>query len=269
MLTLLAKAPTHTGMKPAKPNIRFLLIRHGESTANADPSVYRQLPDARIPLSAKGWQQAQGAGDFLARYLKENPDPVGVCLFTSSFLRARQTAQAIYNSLREAPPKVSEYDWLVEQDFGIAQGYGDKQEAWHEDFPAHGEHVKRHTDHGARHFAPKPSGESRADVTFRVQGAMQSAFREQADTGRSTFIIATHSVALRQFVKALLKLPYEISDADPSPGNCDIRLLQRRDEGGFGDFGYIWKNGAAVAPVLAAHPTTQELFERGAYDWSE
>ena len=58
-----------------RPN-RIILIRHGESEGNADPSVYKSKPDYALELSAKGMQQAQKAGTELAGIVNKE-----ICLF--------------------------------------------------------------------------------------------------------------------------------------------------------------------------------------------
>jgi broad specificity phosphatase PhoE len=278
-----------------KPPLRFLLVRHGLSAANVDATLYEQLPDAKIPLTEKGWKQAEGAGKFLKYFLTLQPTPrayprskwarltswlsqkpyapEGICLFTSSYLRARQTAQGVFNAIAHLNPQVSEYDWLVEQDFGIAQGFNSDSQALHAAFPDYAPQLKQAREHSAVHWSPKPGGESRANVTFRAQSILQSAFREYAENGRTNFVIVTHSVTLRQIVKALLKLPYEISDKDRGPGNCDIRLLERPADGEkFMDYGYIWQNGQAKPPQPPrpyTRCTTPEMFANNAYRWEQ
>ena len=40
----------------------ILLLRHGESSANVDPSVYESTPDHAIPLSERGQKMTEAAG---------------------------------------------------------------------------------------------------------------------------------------------------------------------------------------------------------------
>ena len=40
-----------------------LLLRHAESTANVDPSVYESTPDHAIPLSDRGHKMTDIAGE--------------------------------------------------------------------------------------------------------------------------------------------------------------------------------------------------------------
>ena len=44
---------------------RIFLVRHAESEGNVDNIAYTYLPDPRVPLTARGWQQVRGAGSGL------------------------------------------------------------------------------------------------------------------------------------------------------------------------------------------------------------
>ena len=50
---------------------RIVLLRHGESEANVDPSIYERVPDYRIPLTARGVEQAREAGERLREQFGE------------------------------------------------------------------------------------------------------------------------------------------------------------------------------------------------------
>ncbi|XTR51916.1 phosphoglycerate mutase family protein [Pseudarthrobacter sp. So.54] len=40
---------------------KIIMIRHGQSAANADTSIYNRVPDYRIPLTELGIEQARAA----------------------------------------------------------------------------------------------------------------------------------------------------------------------------------------------------------------
>ncbi|BAS13227.1 phosphoglycerate mutase [Arthrobacter sp. Hiyo8] len=67
------------------------MIRHGQSAANADTSIYNRVPDYRIPLTELGVEQARAAGEALRRKLDGEP----VCVYVSPYLRAYQTLEAL------------------------------------------------------------------------------------------------------------------------------------------------------------------------------
>ncbi|MBW8770026.1 MAG: histidine phosphatase family protein, partial [Gemmatimonadetes bacterium] len=80
---------------------RLWIVRHGESAGNVarDAAYASGLAvidiaerDVDVPLSALGERQARALGDwFAARRQEERPSAV----LTSTYLRARQTAQSI------------------------------------------------------------------------------------------------------------------------------------------------------------------------------
>ncbi|MCK0474008.1 histidine phosphatase family protein, partial [Alkalihalobacillus sp. APA_J-10(15)] len=63
------------------------MIRHGQSAANADTSIYNRVPDYRIPLTPLGVEQATAAGEQVRLQL----DGRQVCVYVSPYLRAYQT----------------------------------------------------------------------------------------------------------------------------------------------------------------------------------
>jgi broad specificity phosphatase PhoE len=89
---------------------RLILIRHGESVANAEQRFTRGPHE---PLSARGRDEALAR----ARLLQRRADPVA--LYTSPFVRALETARLIGDVLGLEPIPVSA---LAEQDFGALRG---------------------------------------------------------------------------------------------------------------------------------------------------
>ena len=49
--------------------IRMWFVRHGESLANVQPEVYREMPDHAIPLTERGHDMAREAGRVRAPYV--------------------------------------------------------------------------------------------------------------------------------------------------------------------------------------------------------
>jgi broad specificity phosphatase PhoE len=89
--------------------MRLLLIRHGESLANAEGRLQGHLD---IPLSDRGRRQAERLGERLA--------PLGVdALYTSPLLRAKETAEIIGVRLGLA---LAERAALMERNWGEAEG---------------------------------------------------------------------------------------------------------------------------------------------------
>jgi hypothetical protein len=74
----------------------IILIRHGESIANIDLSVYTHTPDNQIPLTENGKEQAEHA----SKKLKEIIGNDTVKFFVSPYLRGRQTFDINLNPIR-------------------------------------------------------------------------------------------------------------------------------------------------------------------------
>lgn len=89
--------------------MRLLLIRHGESSANAEGRLQGRLDS---PLSDRGRQQSALLAERLA--------PLAVvALYTSTLLRARQTAEILANQLGLA---IAGRPALMERDMGELPG---------------------------------------------------------------------------------------------------------------------------------------------------
>ena len=102
---------------------RIFLVRHGQTTANAQEII--QGPRIDAELSELGLRQASSLGQALAR------EPLQA-VYTSPLTRARQTAAALVRRHRDAAPGDAKGDLAVqvvpelyEMDYGrfIGQGY--------------------------------------------------------------------------------------------------------------------------------------------------
>lgn len=94
-------------------NARLILLRHGESTANAS-GLFTGVLD--VALTEQGVGEARRAGTQL-RNAAIFPDVV----FTSELLRARQTAEVVESFDEQLPPSIP--DWrLDERNYGALTG---------------------------------------------------------------------------------------------------------------------------------------------------
>jgi len=100
---------------------RILLIRHGESEGNIDPTLCGRVADNSINLSRKGVAQAVHASVALSDYM--NQEGVKWRVWNSPYSRARQTADTLVLGLN--PNHIidrRENLLLVEQQFGALNG---------------------------------------------------------------------------------------------------------------------------------------------------
>lgn len=97
-------------MKPQ----RIFLIRHGESLANIERSIYYKLPGFKIPLTDDWKKQAVECG----KRLKEKLVSKNILFYLSPYLRTKQTFEEILSQLGNVQYKVREEPRIREQDFG-------------------------------------------------------------------------------------------------------------------------------------------------------
>jgi broad specificity phosphatase PhoE len=224
---------------------RLFIVRHGESTGNVDPEQYKKLLQ-RVPLTARGWQQALACGDFLAAFLEAGGDLTQrrIALWHSSYTRARQTAKGIFAAIERFDPYVFERDTIVEISFGYATGMSDEEAS--KAFPHYGEHLVSSKQQRTKHFLESPNGESRADVGLKARIFFDSVHRKTAEFGITDHIFVSHGSTSRIIAKEWLNLPYEVTDAESNPDNCDVRMIARdAQDTHYQDYGYIYASGHA------------------------
>lgn len=260
-----------------KETVEFYLVRHGQSQANADKSLYTKVPDQQIELTEHGWQQAAATGAFLAQHFRRKGEKRPLMLRTSGHMRARQTSQCLYNALTDAgfTVHVRESDMLTEQSLG--QVAGRPRAEWGKEHPAYAALFDMAKEKGALHFLVPPGGEARLATELRVRTDLASIHRYHDSHGRGPVILVNHGETSRQIAKVLLGQRHEDSDAEPPFGNADVRLIARPPGPGLLfallgrspypllDYGFIWKDGVAHPPAAQARTRTTDLFRNNAY----
>jgi hypothetical protein len=88
-------------LSPTK-TLNLYLVRHGETEANVDRTLYTTKADHAIRLTSKGISQAEKAGDFLGEMLLEQEErhPLNfgnIRVWHSPYYRARETAYHIWD----------------------------------------------------------------------------------------------------------------------------------------------------------------------------
>jgi len=224
--------------------MRIVLVRHGESQGNVDPTIHRTVADHVIPLSTRGIEQAREAGRQLDAFYSKlygtwsKRPPIR--LWTSPYLRTRQTADELVDHAGGWITDRFEHILLCEQQFGLFDGVPD------EELPVlfpqeHAYYEKTSRFHG-KFWARMPLGESRFDVAVRVHQCFGTFKRDVVDGVRDIVVIC-HGVTLRAFVMMWCHLSPEWFDSEPNPNNCAIRLL----EDGV-DLGYLFDGFPRLSP---------------------
>lgn len=197
----------------------ILLVRHGESEGNRDKTVNQYVPNNKVPLTAKGHEQARQAGILLREYLKEGDS---ICFYTSPYQRARQTLNDIVEGIKDigVDYKVYEEPRMREQDFGNFQSTLDEmQQMW----------VER-----ARYghfFYRIPFGESAADVYDRCASFNETLFRQfSKDSFPSVLVLVTHGIWARVFLMKWFRWSVEHFEDLQNVPHCDWIAMKKNTE---------------------------------------
>jgi len=215
--------------------MRILLVRHGESLGNVDPSVHATTADHAVPLSERGREQAREAGRRIATHYQasDEGDHRHVRLWVSPYRRTRETADAIMETVGRWVTDRVEHILLCEQQFGLFDGVPDEELA--ERFPREFAYYDMQCRFGGKFWARMPQGESRFDVAKRIHQAFGTFHRDALEHGIHDIIVICHGVTLRAFVMMWCHLSPEWFEAEPNPDNCAIRLVD-----GGSDRGYVF-----------------------------
>lgn len=196
------------------------LVRHGQSTANllrqkaeAENLLTIDFPEREqdIPLSAFGEEQSVRLGKW---FLEEKEKPSVV--FSSPFLRARETTRLILENARLEKLEVIYDERLRERELGSFDRLTRRGAA--EKFPA--EFAAR-LKIGKFYFRPA-GGESWADVALRIRSFWNEVKRDFAD---ERVLVVSHEAGLHLFryivenmtEEAILKV-----DGAADIANCSI-----------------------------------------------
>ncbi|KAJ8906896.1 hypothetical protein NDN08_003380 [Rhodosorus marinus] len=209
----------HTQMCRPK---RIVLVRHGQSIGNVDKNVYKSIPDNKLSLTTRGYEQALEAG----KKLKATVQDETTLFFTSPYVRTKQTLQGILvgGNFDESKISVREDSRLREQEFGNFQDPGD----W--------ERVAEERRRVGRFWYRIPEGESGADVYDRVTIFLQTMYREM-DAVRprnqplENIVIVSHGLAIRLFCMRYLHWTVEEFDQVWNPHNCESWTLEKTNDG--------------------------------------
>lgn len=197
---------------------RIILVRHGRSAANDDPTLYSRVPDYRIELTDAGKEQAREAGVRIARLIGE--ESYGV--YASPYRRTIQTKDGIVEGIGRKPLFDYQDPCLREQDTGNLPGV-----------------LETETNREARgrygaFFYRFPNGESGADVYDRMSSFMNSLYRLfDKDDCPDNILLISHSVAIRCFLARWYHWTIEYFDSRPALPNCHVALMERGNDGAF------------------------------------
>ena len=199
----------HLSQRP----LRIALIRHGESEANLDKSIFERMPDHSIPLTEHGREQSAATGKRL-RALFEN-EPVRV--YVSPYQRVLQTLDALglddLIGLAQEEPRLREQDWANWQDTEEIE----RQEVLRDDY---GHFFYRFTD-----------GESGADVYDRVSTFLETMHRDfETPEAPRNILVVSHGLTMRLFCMRWFHWSVDFFETLSNPGNGETQVLVRQPD---------------------------------------
>ena len=204
---------------------RLWIVRHGESAGNVarDAAYASGLAvielaerDVDVPLSALGERQSRALGDWFGA-LAEGERPTA--LLTSTYLRARQTAESIREAggvAHDAPTVIDER--LREKEFGVLDRLtklGIEQR-----FP---DQALLRARIGKFYFRP-PGGESWCDVILRLRSVLDTVSLHYSYAG-SRVLVVGHQVivlCLRYLIEGLTEDEIMAIDRGGEVANCGV-----------------------------------------------
>ena len=167
--------------------MRLLIVRHGESYANAEGLIQGQGESPKFDLSARGRAQARACGERLDR---EGLKPTHV--YASPLSRTAETARLI---VERWGMDIEYWDDLMEHDMGSASGL------------TLAELSARHPDldialEGIRGFSGLPGAESLEARAERGSRAIHEVLRRHAQD--DTVLLVSHGGIMQHIIRALL-----------------------------------------------------------------
>lgn len=234
----------------AKKVKRVFLIRHGQSQANVDKNLNKEIADHMIELTPAGREQAAAAGKFLSKYIEENLGmygPLGklmkkvglrpgvsyprIRMWHSPYERARQTAKIVFDRCDLWLTDKKEHLLLTEQRFGIFDGLSDEERA--EKFPEYEQNYRKAKEANGKMWPKMPLGDSRMDVCQRVHQAFGTFHRDAQRHNIENIVVVGHGTTNRAFTHMWMHYPVEWMSSEPNPKNCSIRLLENGEDKGY------------------------------------
>jgi len=199
-------------MKPK----RIILIRHGESQANVNKTLYGSIPDYTIELTEKGREQAKEAG----KRLKEVVQDESMYFYVSPFWRARSTFEGVASAFPREQFEYNEEPRLREQEWGYLR--------CPEDFA---KICRERREYGTFYYRI-PGGEAGSDVYDRVNDLLGSLYRDFAeDDFPENCVLITHGLTIKLFIMRFFHLTVEDFELMKAPKNCDLVILELQQDG--------------------------------------
>lgn len=198
--------------------MRIFVIRHGESRATLDPSLFSRQDPKTIPLTQWGYEQAVEAGKHLAQCT--NPPLRPLRIYYSPHLRIRQSKDGVLQGLAaSATVRGTHEDHLLrEREHGEFDGLTAEQQQ-QKNLEVY---EKLHSQNSQERYTTKmPGGESIQDVQERLREFLETI--KQCASPDEDVVIITHGGNCRAIEENIIH--YNASWPCPfenPPGTGDI-----------------------------------------------
>ena len=202
------------------------IMRHGESLATLDPTLFGRTDPVTIPVSEWGHEQAVDSGRALREYYENNPETAGrkLRVYFSPHTRIVQSKDAFLEGFQGAVPIVSETvePLIREREHGDFNGLDEaQQEALNPEIF----NKLHHGDSHERYTTRMPNGESMQDLDNRMRAFIEK-LHAQASPDEDVLVV-THGGNCRALEDRLVH--YNANWIEPDftvPGTGDILKIE-------------------------------------------
>jgi len=207
----------HQQLRRAQRPSRIIIVRHGESEANVDPTLCSRMADHYVALTEKGHAQAIAAGEKIKSIVGKE----SVYVYMSPYRRSKETWKDIRTALSPLQIITEREDpRLREQEFGNLADLNKIQSQFEE------------RDRLGHFFYRFSCGESGADVYDRVSLFLDTLFREM-DNGHhdptQNIIIVSHGLFMRLFLMRYFRWTVEELEKVKDFENCELVQLTKTE----------------------------------------
>ena len=195
---------------------RIILIRHGQSEANINPSLYRTIPDAKINLTQKGKEQALKASEELSKIVGKG----SVKFYVSPYIRTIQTFERVRSLLTNNKITFQFDPRLREQELGNFHDFYDN--------------IMKERDIVGSFYYRFTNGESGADLYNRATLFLSSFFREIKKYNEKKYdnvVIICHRFFMRAFITAFFKMNVDDFEKIKDAPNCGLWVIEKNEQG--------------------------------------
>lgn len=194
---------------------RLILLRHGQSEANVDHTIYQHKDDHLIELTNLGKSQAESAGEYIKEIIG---DTSRLDVFVSPYTRTMQTWEAVKKGLHRNNINLEIEPRIREQEFQVFANSMERASVFEEQ-------ARR-----GRFWFRFSDAESGVDVFSRICTFLTELRldRKVFNTSNDCLVVA-HEITLRCILMKVLKLNIHDFDSLPDIENCTPIVLKTFD----------------------------------------